>query len=294
MSTMADPSPLLPSIDTTPIPKGRLSVTPNLLQAKLVNALRADANALYLAGAFVPGGLRRRRPNNENKKDNVKTTTNADETDETTRVCDVCGLFDDAENADDAVGNRNAREDLFDLMSDLREMLERELHVKLLESMELQYLRYPGSNRNNNDATKKNKGFYGRHFDRTSDDATTCQRKISLLLYLNADGWNAETDGGVLRAYIRPKNANNESISVQDVVPEGGKLVLFDSSSVEHEVLPTCKERWAVVGWFLSEKGAARRGGGGGDGGKKRSHHSGEEQMSSSKRKKKKKRRKGR
>ena len=45
-----------PSIDTAPIPKGMVSVTPHVLNPKQVAAIRADAKALYSSGAFVPDG----------------------------------------------------------------------------------------------------------------------------------------------------------------------------------------------------------------------------------------------
>ena len=314
---MTDLSPP-PTIDTTPITMGRVSITPNLLTSKEVAALRADAKALFVNGVFVPGGLRRRSSNQQhhNKKKKRKLDDNMEtSTDETTRICDICGIFDDAEKAGPNVGDVNAREDLLDLMSDLRELLQHELDIQLSESMELQYLRYPGggtsSKKKKRKNTSENKGFYGRHFDSDPEDANTCKRKISLLLYLNEDGWDAEKDGGILRAYIPQqftseqkatdignggaKKEEDNNVFTQDIVPEGGKLVLFDSASVEHEVLPTCKERWAVVGWFLSANNATTRQRGSGDGDKKRStHHSEQTQHHQQPRKrKKKKRRKG-
>lgn len=292
---MTDLPPSPPSIDAAPITRNMLSVTPGLLSTEQLEGIRADAKALYSAGAFVSGGLRRR---------NNSTTTNAKHTnkmykkqklvagmttatDESTRLCDICGIFDDAEKQPN-VGNRDAREDLLDLMADLRELLQQELGIELLESMELQYLRYPGTNKND----KKKKGFYGRHFDSTTDDEITRKRTVSLLLYLNEDGWDGERDGGILRAYIQPKKKGTSSTEsfTQDVVPEGGKLVLFDSKSVEHEVLPTSKERWAVVGWFLSESSGKRKAGNV-EGTRKRTHNCTNDEHS--RKKKKKKRRRG-
>ena len=310
---MEDTSPP-PSIDTAPIPKGMVSVTPHVLNATQVAAIRADAKALYSSGFFVPGGLRRRssvdansskgsrhkkKANGRGKSEgdgNMKTTT-----DDTTRICDVCGIFDDAELAGPNVGDIDAREELLDLMADLREILQCELDIRLSEGMELQYLRYPGYSTSNNNNNKR--GFYGRHFDSAPEDANTCKRKISLVLYLNEDGWDAEKDGGILRAYIRQPMTNKRnsstaknniviSESTQDITPQGGKLVLFDSASVEHEVLPTCKERWAVVGWFLSDDNATtrqRRSVGGED--KKRSSHQIIEQRQPRKKKRRRKRR---
>ena len=264
---MTTPAPAPPSIYTSPIPKERVSITRNLLSKQQVEALLEDAKGLHRHGVFVPGGLRRR------KKDGVRSssTTATDmktTTDEATRVCDICGLFDDAEKADPSIGNIDAREDLLDLMADLRELLQLDLGIRLSESMELQYLRYPGGSSSNSSIEKKKKqskmGFYGRHFDRDPDDVSgsTCRRKVSLLLYLNDETWDAKRDGGVLRAYLpaeemTPKQSSDSDgkgsvvSSYKDIIPKGGTLVLFDSASVEHEVLPTHRERWAVVGWFL-------------------------------------------
>lgn len=310
---MASP-PHPPSIDTSPIPKGSVSITPNLLSAQQIEALLHDAKDLHQKKAFVPGGLRRRQKNTAATTD-MKTTTDA-----TTRICDICGIFDDALSAG---GPSDARDDLLDLMADLRELLQTDLGIRLSESMELQYLRYPcggdemsqdgGNNKNN----KKKSGFYGRHFDSSPEDESTCRRKVSLLLYLNDETWDAKRDGGVLRTYLplqqqesqtakKRKKRNNsdapdeEKCIIQDVTPKGGTLVLFDSACVEHEVLPTHRERWAVVGWFLGEEKIAsvqRRDGAKNNRGqgKKRSsqspNHSGEDQHR--KRKKKKRRRRG-
>ena len=117
------------------------------------------------------------------------------------------------------------------------------------------------------------------------------------MLYLNDDNWDAKNDGGILRAYINTSQQNNgnNDVEVQDVIPAGGKLVLFDSASVEHEVLPTFKERWAVVGWFMQENKSKSNNDskvGAGKKTKKRLQHSNSvDEQSSSKRRRKKKRR---
>ena len=261
------PAPPPPSIDTSPIPKGQVSITPNLLSKQQVEALLEDAKGLHRHGVFVPGGLRRRK-NKDGGSSSATATDMKTTTDEATRICDICGIFDDAEKADPSIGNIDAREDLLDLMADLRELLQLDLGIRLSESMELQYLRYPGGSSSNSSSEKKKTqskmGFYGRHFDRDPDDVSgsTCRRKISLLLYLNDETWDAKRDGGVLRAYLpaeekTPKQSSDSDgkgsvvSSYEDIIPKGGTLVLFDSASVEHEVLPTHRERWAVVGWFL-------------------------------------------
>lgn len=173
----------------------------------------------------MPGGLRR----NESNENDMKTTT-----DKTTRRCDVWGIFDNAKQAGpNAAGvDVDARENiLLDLMADLQEMLQLQLGVELSEGMELQYLRYPGLENDDNVSKKDNKndggamidkkkkknissggvGFYGRHFDSAANDKNTRRRNISLLLYLNEDGWDAEKDGGILRAYVKPLQSRNHS-----------------------------------------------------------------------------------
>lgn len=235
-----------------------MSITSKFLPSNLIAALREDARALLKANAFVDGELKLDRKRRHHHEESKSTTI-----DKRTRVCDVCGIFDDAENVDISVGDRDARDELLDAVSDLRELLINKLGIELSESMELQYLHYPGSTNGSdcaNGGMATDEGFYRRHFDHTGDEDGPFIRKVSLLLYLNDDGWDSSTDGGILRAYVRPTMKSkrdgscNVDIHIIDIVPEGGKLVLFDSSAVEHEVFTTKKERWAVVGWFLIEK----------------------------------------
>ena len=184
----------------------------------MLDAIRNDAMQLFAAGAFTTG--------------EVGGTTDV-VTNKNKRQCDVCGLFDDALTVN--AGDVKGREDLFDLMSDLRELLIDKLGRPLAETMELQYLRYPPQ------------GFYGRHFDHYAvDDGSDIIRSVSLLIYLNDSTWDPIVDGGALRAYPRGQPP-------QTALPAGGTLVLFDSAAIEHEVLPTNRERWALVGWFMIE-----------------------------------------
>ena len=85
-----------------------------------------------------------------------------------------------------------------------------------------------------------NGGFYRRHVDALPGSASAL-REFSFLLYLNK-GWVSD-DGGCLRLY------RGEGGHV-DVEPTAGKLVVFKSDTLPHEVLETAAERIAVVGWF--------------------------------------------
>lgn len=79
---------------------------------------------------------------------------------------------------------------------------------------------------------------YQRHLDQfRSDD----HRKLSVICYLNPD-WHPD-QGGQLRLYLKS--------GILDVLPEGGKLAIFRSDLIEHEVLPATRERYSLTGWAI-------------------------------------------
>lgn len=84
---------------------------------------------------------------------------------------------------------------------------------------------------------------YQKHLDQFS--AGQAQqlntRKLSSILYLNQDWQNS--DGGELRLYVN----DDEWL---DILPVGGRLVLFLSAQFWHEVLPAKQERLSLTGWF--------------------------------------------
>lgn len=79
--------------------------------------------------------------------------------------------------------------------------------------------------------------FYKRHRDQFKADSG---RKYSVVLYLN-DLW-LEGDGGQLVIYRK-----DDQVSV---LPQGGKLVFFQSDKCEHEVLPATRPRMSIAGWM--------------------------------------------
>ena len=79
---------------------------------------------------------------------------------------------------------------------------------------------------------------YVRHLDRFRDNDA---RVVSAVLYLN-EGWSL-ADGGALR--LHPPG----SASI-DVQPDAGRLVLFMSADMPHEVLPSTRDRLSLAGWF--------------------------------------------
>jgi SM-20-related protein len=80
--------------------------------------------------------------------------------------------------------------------------------------------------------------YYKRHLDQFKKDD---HRKLSVICYLNKN-WNEE-QGGQLRMYLPDAS--------KDVFPVAGRLVCFRSDQIEHEVLPTTRERMSLTGWIL-------------------------------------------
>ena len=72
-------------------------------------------------------------------------------------------------------------------------------------------------------------------------------RAVTVILYLNAPDWKS---GGNLRCY-------GENDSSSDINPTGGTMILFDSSKVEHQVLPSSMERYALTLWINGVETAA-------------------------------------
>lgn len=82
--------------------------------------------------------------------------------------------------------------------------------------------------------------FYKRHLDQFKKDD---HRKLSVILYLNPD-WK-EDQGGQLRMYLPHRT--------KDFLPIAGRLIIFRSDEIEHEVLPATRERLSITGWILDQ-----------------------------------------
>jgi SM-20-related protein len=80
--------------------------------------------------------------------------------------------------------------------------------------------------------------FYKRHLDQFHTDD---HRKLSAICYLN-EGWT-QNDGGQLRMHL--------ASGAEDVLPVAGRLAIFRSDEIEHEVLPGKRDRYSVTGWFV-------------------------------------------
>jgi len=84
--------------------------------------------------------------------------------------------------------------------------------------------------------------FYKKHLDTFQNDS---RRKLSIVCYLNQEDWKEEF-GGELVIY-----KENEEIAI---TPIKGRVVIFESQLLEHEVKPVKKERLSITGWLKTRK----------------------------------------
>jgi len=124
-------------------------------------------------------------------------------------------------------GSSDAQRDCLERFERLRLVLNRTLQLGLLD-FESHFACYPRG------------ALYTRHIDQLRGDD---HRKLSCVLYLN-ENWIAE-EGGELRVYL-----NGDGAEFEDVLPQGGRLVVFLSAQFAHEVLPATRERMSIAGWF--------------------------------------------
>lgn len=84
--------------------------------------------------------------------------------------------------------------------------------------------------------------FYKRHLDTFQNDG---RRKLSLVCYLNDEDWKAE-NGGELVIYTEE---NGKEIA-KSIYPFPGRVVIFESQVLEHEVKPVNTTRLSITGWL--------------------------------------------
>lgn len=188
----------------------------NFLPEDLQESLRQDVQSLRGKGKFNIAKIGQDETNTLN--------TNI-------RVAETCflgpGKLGDCPDA--------SRSTLYDVLDQIRKDLPQPLDTNLSEFL---YAYYPTG------------GFYRRHRDAIPGSASML-RRFSLLMYLNRD-WK-EDNGGRLRLHMDSGGdflPEGEQPNFQDVDPNGGTLVLFDSDKLPHEVLDTRAERIAIVGWY--------------------------------------------
>lgn len=85
--------------------------------------------------------------------------------------------------------------------------------------------------------------FYQRHVDAFKNDD---RRTLSMVFYLNDEDWKDEF-GGQLALYLPQQDGTEETLNV---LPVAGRLAIFDSKTIPHEVLPVKQPRYSITGWL--------------------------------------------
>ncbi|MFD1062679.1 2OG-Fe(II) oxygenase [Winogradskyella litorisediminis] len=80
--------------------------------------------------------------------------------------------------------------------------------------------------------------YYKRHLDTFMNDD---RRRLSFVCYLNSEDWKPE-NGGELVLYLK----DEEKI----IYPFPGKVVIFESQELEHEVKVVATPRLSITGWL--------------------------------------------
>lgn len=126
--------------------------------------------------------------------------------------------------------NANTTEKLFfDKINNLVSYLNRTCFLGIVHK-EFHYALYPKGT------------FYKRHIDTFQNDD---RRKLSFVCYLNESGWLPE-NGGELVLYLDDNGKEIEKI----IYPFPGRVVIFESQIIEHEVKPVKTERLSITGWL--------------------------------------------
>lgn len=112
-------------------------------------------------------------------------------------------------------------------LEELRHKLNRELFLGL-RRFEAHWAVYPpGSG-------------YDLHLDQHRGQSG---RKITFIVYLN-ENW-IKTDGGELELHLEHRR--------EKILPIGGRLVLFRSELIPHQVHPAVRTRKSLTGWFRDD-----------------------------------------
>ncbi len=85
--------------------------------------------------------------------------------------------------------------------------------------------------------------FYQRHVDAFKNDD---RRTLSIVLYLNDEEWKDEF-GGQLALYLPNEDGTEKELNV---LPLAGRLAIFDSKTIPHEVKTVNRPRYSITGWL--------------------------------------------
>ncbi|MEW5674680.1 2OG-Fe(II) oxygenase [Flavobacterium enshiense] len=129
----------------------------------------------------------------------------------------------------DEAGADEAEKLYFDRINDFVQYLNRTCFLGI-QDKEFHYALYPEGT------------FYKRHLDTFQNDS---RRKLSMVCYLNDEDWQ-DNFGGELTIY---KDENGRETE-KNIVPKPGRMVIFESQVLEHEVKPVKQPRLSITGWL--------------------------------------------
>ena len=130
----------------------------------------------------------------------------------------------------DEVNPNEVEEMFFANVNDFVQYLNRTCYMGI-EEKEFHYAIYPEGT------------FYQRHVDAFKNDD---RRTLSMVFYLNDEDWKDEF-GGQLALYLPKEDGTEETLNV---LPVAGRLAIFDSKTIPHEVLPVKQPRYSITGWL--------------------------------------------
>jgi Rps23 Pro-64 3,4-dihydroxylase Tpa1-like proline 4-hydroxylase len=85
------------------------------------------------------------------------------------------------------------------------------------------------------------------------------ERETTIILYLNDVDWDSgAVDDGCLRCFLgtaTDDDVGTTATEVLNIAPKGGRLVIFDSKKILHEVRPCSKRRAAITCWVGGSHG---------------------------------------
>lgn len=85
--------------------------------------------------------------------------------------------------------------------------------------------------------------FYQRHVDAFKNDD---RRTLSMVFYLNDEDWRDEY-GGQLALYLPNEDGSERELNI---LPVAGRMAIFDSKTIPHEVKKVKQTRYSITGWL--------------------------------------------
>lgn len=227
-------SDLLTAAHVRELERGNLVVLRNVLPASVLAAARAEACSLHHAGVMSS--------ENHGNADDVRQD----------RICWI--------REDDTEAHCDGMVHCLKLLRGIPFLLTRHDYSRshsFVVPRQCQLSLYPSSAG----------AGYARHLDRCTLDILHMgllgwlrardyrRRTVTAILYLNDADW---TSGGHLRCFEKeglkmddtPAAPSPDDGAYQDVNPVGGTLIIFDSSRVEHQVMPSSSDRYALTCWI--------------------------------------------